>query len=292
MTKLAPLSDKAKGLFASLGMTAQEAQQAILTKGKSQKEKSAAAKLLETTVLNASGTESAAGIIEHKAFDLSKYKPAAYVIFIRHNTCRNCKGKSEAHESATLFLLQVERKTPTTKLYTPVKFIEHAGLPRLRESIISTSPVCHLCFEGYKCQEIATSSPPQAKPKEPLSEQAASESPLSAVLGLLPSLPACVEQVLKSLEQPMPISVGTPSAPSASNGTRISGYLPRWKQDSKSLETAMAANTSASLSTSLLAPGSDSSAFEIADLGAPATLTDSPTDAADAASLSNEAYHG
>jgi hypothetical protein len=284
MTKLAPLSDKAKGLFASLGMTASEAQHAILTKGKGKATKSPASKLLETTTTQASGIESAASVVEHKAFDLSQYKPVAYVIFIRHNTCKNCKDKSLSYDSSTLFLLQVMRRDSATKLYTPVKLVEYPSLPRLRESIISTSPICNLCFEDYKCQEIATSSPHQERPKQPSSKPASFASSHFEALGLLPFPLECVAQRSKSRAQPTPASGGTPTVPSACNGIPIFGYLPRWKQDSKSLEE--------SSFKSLSALGSDSFAFETADLGAPVTLTDSHIDAADAASLNNEAYHG
>jgi hypothetical protein len=288
MTKLAPLSDKAKGLFASLGMTASEAQHAIMTKGKKGKaDKSAAAKLLEATTTAASGIESAASIVEHKAFDLSKYKPKAYVIFIRHNTCKNCRDQTHFHDGGTLFLLQVLRSDPSTKLYTPVKFIEHAGLPRLRESIVSSSPICHLCFEDFKCHESAASSHPQAKPKIQSSAPASSVSLPCEAVGQLPWPLDSVAQRWKSPAPSTPASAGTPTAPSESNGTPPSTFLPRWKQDSLSLAAADA-NSSAYLRV----PGSVSSESETADLGAPATLTDSPTDATDVASLNNEAYHG
>lgn len=174
MNLLRPVSPFERGLLEALGETAAEHQQQIMdfkrpkwakeTKPKSKPSpRDVTQRLVNKEFFSSfdAGPPTAATIVAGLQPDA--FISEAYVLFKRHQVCRNCHRTYDLQDSSQLFLRQrPSRKDPAnTKIYTPVRSITHKELPRVVEVLVSSSPVCLACFSEAPCQkeEVPSSSP-------------------------------------------------------------------------------------------------------------------------------------
>lgn len=174
MSLLRPVSPFERGLLEALGETAAEHQQQIMdskrpkwakeTKPKSKPSpRDVTQRLVNKEFFSSfdAGPPTAATIVAGLQPDT--FISEAYVLFKRHQVCRNCHRTYDLQDSSQLFLRQrASRKDPAnTKIYTPVRSITHKELPRIVEVLVSSSPVCLACFSEAPCQkeEVPSSSP-------------------------------------------------------------------------------------------------------------------------------------
>lgn len=237
MSLLRPVSPFERGLLEALGETAAEHQQQIMDSKRPKWAKEAkpkprpsprdiASKLSNKEFFSSfdAGPPSIATVVASLQPDT--FISEAYVLFKRHQVCRNCHRTYDLQDSSQLFLRQrTSRKDPAnTKIYTPVRSITQKELPRIVEVLVSSSPVCLACFSEAPCQkeEVPSSSPQDdTSSLEPLtilgtgspanSSSSSSLSP-SAVSSLEPPVDGSLAQILPgSSSQMLSYTVGTES---------------------------------------------------------------------------------